>query len=54
MGYNTIAQGDYNKIGITEKYTYFYKKIGDESIMYRTPTKGAVDVEKFTPEVVED
>lgn len=54
MGYNTIAKGDYSKIGITEKYTYFYQKIGDNDIMYRTPTTGVVDVEKFNPEVVED
>lgn len=54
MGYNTIVKGDYSKIGITEKYTYFYESIGNESIIYRTPTTGAVNVEKFSPEVVED
>ena len=54
MGYNTIAEGDYSGIGITEKYTYFYQKIGDASTIYRTPTTGVVEVEKFTPEVIED
>lgn len=54
MGYNTIARGDYSKIGITEKYTYFYQKIGDDYIVYRTPTTGVVAVEKFTPVVIED
>lgn len=54
MGYNTIAQGDYMGIGITEKYTYFYNMMGDKKIMYRTPTAGVVDVEKFNPEVVGD
>lgn len=54
MGYNTIAKGDYSKIGITEKYTYFYQKIGDDYILYRTPTTGAADAEKFNPQVIGD
>lgn len=54
MSYNTIAKGDYCNIGITEKYTYFYQVVGDEKILYRTPTTGVVDVTEFNPHVIED
>lgn len=50
----TISAGDYNRIGITKKYTYFCKEIGEETIMYRTPTTGGALVETFNPEVITD
>lgn len=49
-----IATGDYSKIGITEKFTYFYQKIGDAFLLYRTPTTGVVNVQDFRPEVISE
>lgn len=43
----TIAQGDFNSINVTEQYTYF-KEFGNDTATYYTPTYGSVDVREFT------
>ena len=48
-----VAYGDYTKINITKKYTYFYKIIGKEETLMRTPTTGFPDANIFIPEVIE-
>lgn len=49
-----VSQGNYSKIGITEKYTYFYQEAGETVLMYRTPTTGAIDVQDFRPKIILD
>lgn len=49
-----VAKGNYCKINITEKYTYFYHMAGELEILYRTPTKGAPEMKKFNPKVIGD
>ena len=49
-----IAEGDYCKINITKKYTYFIRIMGDTEVLYRTPTIGSGEVTLFSPQVIED
>ena len=48
-----IAYGDYTKINITKKYTYFYKITGKVETLMRTLTTGFPDVSTFIPEVID-
>lgn len=51
----TVIKGDFCKISITEKYTYFTEVVkGEEAGIYKTLTSGVIDVEEFVPPVFED